>query len=517
MGISVFEVIGPIMIGPSSSHTAGMARIGMMTHRIAGGRPVSIHLELSPMMRTTYSGHRTDSALIGGALGIGESDPDIRRAIALAGERGVDTSVDFLPEGEYPQNTALLTAVCADGHTTRVLGTSVGGGSIVISAVDGVQMDVGADAWHLMVWSDEPLPTELTGGFEGCCRVQAGKNAEGMVTCLTFLSRPAETVCAEVSAAPGIRRTSLVEPVLGYGVSLPTEKRYTSCQEVCSRAEEKGITLADVAVEYEMARSGFSEEQIRAQMHRHLKQMKVSVQEGEKGNKLLYGLTSGHDGPQMLNAVREGRTISGGIVPTAVGRALGVMEYNGSMGCIVAAPTAGSSGIVPGSMITVQEQYGFSDEEMEDALFVSALMGVIMAERRVSFSGSVGGCQGEVGVSSAITAAGLASLFSKDPEAVVNAMAMCLKNLLGLVCDPIAGPIEVPCIKRNAVGVANAFTSADMALAGIRSYIPADEVIDALADVERRLPQELKCATVGGLACTETGRRLREKLTAAAR
>ena len=149
---------------------------------------------------------------------------------------------------------------------------------------------------------------------------------------------------------------------------------------------------------------------------------------------------------------------------------------------------------------------------MVDALFVSALAGVVMAEREVSFSGSVGGCQGEVGVSSAITAAGLTSLFTREPEAIFHAMAMSLKNLLGLVCDPIAGPIEVPCIKRNAVGVSNAFTAADMALSGIRSYIPPDEVIDALVDTERRLPQELKCATVGGLACTATACRLRKQL-----
>ena len=135
-----------------------------------------------------------------------------------------------------------------------------------------------------------------------------------------------------------------------------------------------------------------------------------------------------------------------------------------------------------------------------------------MAERDVSFSGSVGGCQGEVGVSSAITAAGLASLFTKDPDVIFQAMALCMKNLLGLVCDPIAGPIEIPCIKRNAVGVANAYISADMALAGIKSYIPPDEVIDALIDVEKRLPSELKCATIGGLACTCTAKYIRKRL-----
>lgn len=506
--LSVFEIIGPIMIGPSSSHTAGMARIGMMAHRIAGGTPVSVRLELSPMLRNTYAGHRTDAALFGGAIGMREDDPGIRRAIALAHAQGIGTVVDFLPEGKYPQNTALLTIHCTDGTCTRVLGTSVGGGSIAISAVDGVAMDVRGDSHHLIVWSNGPLPDPILKDIQ----VQSGQSERETVSCLTFADPPAPSFRRAVEQVPDVRRVSAVEPVLPYGVTRPTAKCYTSCQEVIRRAEEQRMSVAEVAVEYEMLRSGRSREAVRTQMHRHLEQIKHSVQEGQKGNAMLYNLTGGQDGPRMLRAIREGKTISGGIVPEAVARALGVMEYNGAMGCIVAAPTAGSSGIVPGAMTTVQEHYHLSDEAVVDALFTAAIAGVIMANRQVSFSGSVGGCQGEVGVSSAITAAGLASMFTKEPEAIFHAMAICLKNLLGLVCDPIAGPIEVPCIKRNAVGVANAFACVDMALSGIRSYIPPDEVIDALVDVERRLPQELKCATIGGLACTATGCRLREFL-----
>lgn len=503
MPTSVFEIIGPIMIGPSSSHTAGMARIGRMAGQIAGGKPVSVGLTMSPKLKATYSGHRTDAALIGGAIGLSESDPQLRDAIGLAHRQGVETWVDFLPEGQYPQNTALMTIRCADGWESRILGTSIGGGSIDISAVDGVPMHVAPDAYHLLVWSDGPL-SETFGG-----EVQSGHNGTHQVTCLTFPRKPEDQ---GARALPGVRRVSLVLPTLPYGVTLKSAQVLDSCAEACRIAREKGITLAEVAIEYEMARSGFTREQVRGQMMRHLEQIRVSVEEGKKGQKLLYGLTSGHDGADMLRAIGEGKTISGGIVPEAVARAIGVMEYNGAMGCVVAAPTAGSAGVVPGSITTVQEHFGLPDDAVVDALFVAALMGVIMASREVSFSGSVGGCQGEVGVSSAITAAGLASLFSKDPETICHAMALCMKNLLGLVCDPIAGPVEVPCIKRNAVGVANAFASADMALSGIRSFIPPDEVIDALVDVERRMPTELRCAAVGGLACTASGCRVRKEL-----
>ncbi|KXL54220.1 L-serine dehydratase, alpha chain [Anaerotignum neopropionicum] len=507
MSTSIFEIIGPTMIGPSSSHTAGMVRIGRMTHRIVDGDIRYINIEFSPMLRTTYHGHRSDAALIGGVIGLCEGDIEIRDAIELAHEKGIETKIDFLPEGQYPQNTARLTVGCKDGREVSVLGTSVGGGSIVIDAVDDACLRIMPEAYHIILWSGDALDLPQSEAV-----VQRGEGKKGMITCLTFSAMPSEAFVAHLGECKGITALKIIPPILAYGVTL-TDEKYESCLDLCRVAEEKGLTISDLAVGYEMKRSGFSQEYICNEMHQLLKTMKKSVEEGEKPNRLLYGLASGKDGKLLNNAVMEGKTISGGIVPLAVSRAIGVMEYNASMGIIVAAPTAGSSGIVPGCFITLQKEYGFSDEEIVNALFVCGIMGVIMAHRKVSFSGSVGGCQGEVGVSSAISAAGMVSLFTKNPTKIVHGMALCLKNLLGLVCDPIAGPIEIPCIKRNAVGVANAFISADMALAGIESFIPPDEVIDALVDVEERLPQELKCATVGGLACTCTAKKIREKLS----
>ena len=509
MSISIFEIIGPIMIGPSSSHTAGMARIGMMTNRIVAEEITAVHLSLSPMLKSTYRGHRTDAALIGGTIGLRESSPEIREAIEIAHNRGIGTEIDFLPADQYPQNTALLNVTCRSGRQVAVLGTSVGGGSIAVSGVDGADMNLAPDAFHLVVWSNAALPAKL---FPAEATIQSGAGPMEWITCATFSKMPEDALAEQIRGIPDVQKVSVVTPVLEYGVSLPTVQDLRSCEEACALAQSRKLTLAEAAIRYEMSRSGFSREEIRSRMAKHFQQMKASVAEGAKDNRLLYGLASGKDAKLLMQKVIAGTTVSGGIVPLAVARALGVMEYNGSMGCIVAAPTAGSSGIVPGCMTTVQESYRLSDAQLVDALFVSGLMGVIMANRGVSFSGSVGGCQGEVGVSSAISAAGLTSLFTDDTGKIVHAMAICLKNLLGLVCDPIAGPVEVPCIKRNAVGVANAFISADMALAGIESFIPPDEVIDALADVERRLPQELKCATVGGLASTCTAQRVRSKL-----
>ena len=508
MSTSVFEIVGPIMLGPSSSHTAGMARIGMMAGRIAGFRPKAIDLCLSPTLRTTYRGHRTDAALIGGALGMPEDDAQLRDALEIAKESGVSVTIDFFPVGLYHPNTAQLKMTSESGEVVTVRGVSVGGGSISMDAIDDQELNLIPDQYHLVLWG-----TPAAGLKEKAEAAGGTVQSSGKITAVSFTREPEQSVLDALRAGE-ITKSSYVLPVLTYGATISEKLHPTRIEDCVALCQKHNLSLAELAVEYESQRSGFNPKAIRALMLKQLEVMRAASKQGMSGkNKMLYGLTCGEDARKLMSVCESGKTISGGIVPEAVARAIGVMEYNASMGCIVAAPTAGSAGIVPGCMLTLQEKYGFTDDQIIDAMFTSALMGVVMAHRDVSFSGSVGGCQGEVGVSSAIAAAGIATLFSTDPQVPGEAMAMSLKNLLGLVCDPIAGPVEVPCIKRNAVGVANAFIAAEMAVAGITSYICPDEVIDALIDVEHRLPGELRATTVGGLACTKKAVALREKLS----
>ena len=506
MSTSIFEIVVPIMVGPSSSHTACMALIGLMASRIAGMEPEHITLRMSHVLKNIYHGHRTDAALVAGAMGWAEDSPLLRHALETAREKGIGIDYAFYPPNVCHPNAVQLEIRGKNGEEVSVRGVSIGGGSLCIEAIDGQNILLESDRYCLVLWGE--------GTREAAESVEGGekRHAES-ISVVAFQTAPETGLAERLAAMPGVCRVRMVAPVLTYGSTVSELMKLSRYDEAIKRCREAGLTLPELAMQYEMDRSGFSREDIRALMLRELEVMRQATEKGvNEENRMLYGLTGGRDGKHLTAAVKAGSTISGGLVPLAVAKALGVMEYNASMGCIVAAPTAGSAGIVPGCMFALQEEYGFSDDEIVDALFVSAIAGVIMAHRDVSFSGAVGGCQGEVGVSSAIAAAGIASLFTKDPAVVFDAMGMCMKNLLGLICDPIAGPIEVPCIKRNAVGVANAFISADMACAGITSYIPPDEVIDALKDVQRRLPQELRAATVGGLACTRTGICLREKL-----
>lgn len=435
---SIFEIIGPVMVGPSSSHTAGMAKIGAEAARHLPKDPEKIRLTFSRRMEKTYTGHRSDTACVGGAIGLAPDSPHLKQAYDLAKGKGIRVSVDFFEEGQVPQNTVRVEFTYPDGSNRSLTGTSVGGGSIKILALDGKNCDLKEYTEY-----GETLP---------------------------------EAVC------------------LGSLAELKKDPR----------------SFAEIAIGYEMQRSGRSREAIIGRMQQELSVMKEAVEAGLNGNRMLYGLTSGNDGKRLMDS--RYFVPSGGVQAEAAAFAIAVMEHNASMGRIVAAPTAGSGGILPGVLLSIAAKHNLSDRELVDALFSAAVFGIVMDERGISFSGSIGGCQGEIGVSAAMAAAAEASLFTEDKDVICQAMALTLKNVLGLVCDPVAGPIEVPCIKRNAMGTSVAMMMCDMALCGIKSYIPADEVIDALLDVEKRLPAELKCAAIGGLACTETACRLREHL-----
>lgn len=200
-------------------------------------------------------------------------------------------------------------------------------------------------------------------------------------------------------------------------------------------------------------------------------------------------------------------TLCGPFIQQVIATALKTGECNACMGCIVAAPTAGASGVMPAVLLPAREKFSLPDEIMVQALYVAAGFGQVIATR-ASISGAEGGCQAEIGSASAMAAAALVHLRGGTPEQMAAACAMALKNLLGLVCDPVAGLVEVPCVKRNVIGAMNALSCADMALAGITSAIPCDEVIDAMRSVGDSLPPTLRETGLGGLAATPTGRRI---------
>ncbi|USK30541.1 L-serine ammonia-lyase, iron-sulfur-dependent, subunit alpha [Bacillus sp. CMF21] len=285
---------------------------------------------------------------------------------------------------------------------------------------------------------------------------------------------------------------------------------FRNVAELIELAESKGVKIAEIMIQQEMEMTGRTREQILSMMDQNLTVMELAVEKGLAGVKSHSGLTGG-DAVLMQAYIQKGKFLSGEIILDAVSKAVATNEVNAAMGTICATPTAGSAGVVPGTLFAVKAKLNPSREQMIDFLFTSGAFGFVVANN-ASISGAAGGCQAEVGSASGMAAAAITEMAGGTPSQAAEAMAITLKNMLGLVCDPVAGLVEVPCVKRNAMGAANAMIAADMALAGITSRIPCDEVIDAMFRIGQSMPTALKETAQGGLAATPTGRELEAKI-----
>ncbi len=285
---------------------------------------------------------------------------------------------------------------------------------------------------------------------------------------------------------------------------------YKSLQEICRAAEEQKISFWEAVLLDDMKERMLTRDESMQQMGRMYQAMKEADAAYDGTLRSASGLV-GTDGEKFQQALREGKTICGPFIGTVIAKALKMGESNACMKRIVAAPTAGACGVVPALFLTMQEQRGYSDEEMTEALYVAAGVGGVIASRAF-LAGAAGGCQAEIGAGSSMAAAGAAFLAGGSSEAIIHAAAMAMKNLLGLACDPVAGLVEVPCVKRNVVGAVNALSAADMALAGIRSVIPPDEVYDAMRSIGVSMPDTVRETGKGGLAKTVTGQAIAERV-----
>ncbi|WP_059170101.1 L-serine ammonia-lyase, iron-sulfur-dependent, subunit alpha [Bacillus sp. FJAT-27445] len=285
---------------------------------------------------------------------------------------------------------------------------------------------------------------------------------------------------------------------------------FRNVAELVELATSRNVKIAEIMIEQEIEVTGRSREEIISMMDRNLEVMEQAVERGIKGVKSHSGLTGG-DAVLMQQYIQKGNFLSGETLLDAVSKAVATNEVNAAMGTICATPTAGSAGVVPGTLFAVKNKLNPTREQMVSFLFTSGAFGFVVANN-ASISGAAGGCQAEVGSAAGMAAAALVELAGGTPEQCAEAMAITLKNMLGLVCDPVAGLVEVPCVKRNAMGAANAMVAADMALAGIKSRIPCDEVIDAMFKIGQSMPTALKETAQGGLAATPTGRELEAKI-----
>lgn len=288
--------------------------------------------------------------------------------------------------------------------------------------------------------------------------------------------------------------------------------KYSSIKELCDAAEAQGIKISELCLKDQAEQMQRSCEELYSQMEKNFDVMIDSVGKGnDPGLRSTSGLTGG-EGNKMLNyAEKTNGGLSGIFLTKAIGRAMCVSNCNAAMGRIVATPTAGSCGILPGCLVSMYEDKGFQKRDVVMSIFTAGAFGMVIAEK-ASIAGAEGGCQAECGSASGMAAAALVELMGGSPTACGIALGISLINQMGLVCDPVAGLVEIPCIKRNVSGVMIAFSSADMALSGIDLKIPVDECIAAMKSVGDSMSTSLKETAQGGLAASPTGIALRKKV-----
>lgn len=285
---------------------------------------------------------------------------------------------------------------------------------------------------------------------------------------------------------------------------------FKSVKELVALAESENKPISEIMIEQEMMVSKRSREEIIAQMDNNLTVMEEAVEKGLEGVQSTSGLTGG-DAVLIRDYMKSGNTLSGELILDAVSKAVATNEVNAAMGTICATPTAGAAGIVPGTLFAVKNKLNPTREQMLNYLFTSGAFGFVVANN-ASISGAAGGCQAETGSAGSMAAAAIVEMAGGTPQQSAEAFSIVMKNMLGLVCDPVAGLVEVPCVKRNAMGAAKALVGADMALAGVVSRIPTDEVIEAMHKIGQSMPSALRETAKGGLAATPTGKALEAKI-----
>jgi len=288
------------------------------------------------------------------------------------------------------------------------------------------------------------------------------------------------------------------------------EVLFGSVKELVSLAETQNKPISEIMIEQEMLLTKRSREEIIAQMDNNLTVMEQAVEQGLQGVKSTSGLTGG-DAVLLQKYIASGKSLSGDLILDAVSKAVATNEVNAAMGMICATPTAGAAGIVPGTLFAVKNKLNPTREQMVNYLFTSGAFGFVVANN-ASISGAAGGCQAETGSAASMAAAAIVEMAGGTPQQSAEAFSIVMKNMLGLVCDPVAGLVEVPCVKRNAMGAAKALVGADMALAGVVSKIPTDEVIEAMHRIGQTMPSALRETAKGGLAATPTGKALEAEI-----
>lgn len=547
------DIIGPIMVGPSSSHTAGALRIARMARRLLSAAPAHADITLYGSFAHTGTGHGTDKALVAGLLGLEADDLRIRDSFFLAKGAGLEfaftraTDAQAEAAGVEHPNTVDMRIVDADGERIEVRGVSVGGGAAAIRRIDGVDVDISGKRTSVVVsqrdergvlahiarcLSDAAVNIATTRMY----RTRRGAHAYTVMEVDGSVPARAKEAIEQDPRVMGVRIIPADGPeggMAGDGAAVDgrdgaaaaggeqvgaaaggmtdrqieaAEERFARCDfttgaELLALCGREGCSIAQAMAAREEALAALdgADAGTDEYLTHVLDVMRASTEKPLREPEQSIGGLIGGEAHDSATACARPDAVIDGIAADAMVRAMAVLETNACMGRIVATPTAGSSGVLPGVLFALQNAKGFDDATLRAGALTASAVGYLAA-RNATVSGAEGGCQAEVGTAAAMAAAAAVEMAGGTPAAALDAASNALCALMGLVCDPVGGLVEIPCQKRNGSAAAVALTCAQIALAGVPNLVPFDETVAAMDAVGRTLPATLRETALGGIA-----------------
>jgi len=504
--VSVFNnVLGPVMRGPSSSHTAASYHIGRAARDILGEKPrrVRVIFDARGSYGKCYLAQGSDKAFAVGLMDWDLLDDVFHNAVEEA--RGQNAHIEFEvgghAEADHP-NWTRLELLGESGREASVCARSIGGGSIVITEINGFPADIRGDAWVTLIEcpTEEAAPVREILASHG--RTTATENGNTTLLTLHGTARSPEEDLRRARGRgifPRVVRP-LFFPVKG-------SRLWQSAAELEAFASERGIGIGEAALEYECALLGFSRDEAMDEMWRRYTIMKSACERALSGKLAVSMQLLRPTAGKLMAKGMLGELPFFGMHTKAAARAMALMHANGAMDVVCAAPTGGSAGALPGAVITLEDELKLTREQVCLALFAAGAIGVIL-DTRATFAAEVAGCQVEIGAGGAMASAACVESAGGSPREALDAASISFQNTMGSVCDPVQGMVEIPCHTRNASAAASAFVNADLILGGYENSLPLDEVIDAVREVGEMLPSELRCTAAGGLSCCPSAKEM---------
>jgi L-serine dehydratase len=511
---SIFnDVLGPVMRGPSSSHSAAALRIGRLCRDLMNGdiKDVQIKYDVGGSLATTHKSQGSDMGLYGGFLGWGADDERLMGYEQAMGDAGINVELQLVDESGVEEgwthpNTYHIT-LNNDHESHQVIALSLGGGMIEVIEIDRNKISIQGDYHELIITASNPtaIATYISDHLS-VDHIEIGETFIEVKSHHAF----SYNVLKDLEKLDGVKDVKYLAPVLPVLSRKDMTVPFTTAAEMQSYNKDKNLSLADLAVAYESARANMSKAEVRSQMTSIVATMRGAIDIGLSGTEYKDRIL-GCQSTTFKDRLADKKLVESGALNRIILYVTAMMEVKSSMGVIVAAPTAGSCGALPGALFGVADEINASEEAQVDAMLVAGLVGSFIAAGP-GFAAEVGGCQAECGSGSGMAAAGIVTLMGGSFEQSLGAASMALQNSLGMICDPIGNRVEAPCLGRNTMAASNALSSANMALSDYAHLIPLDEVIEVMIEVGEHMHRNLRCTGLGGLAATKTARAIEENL-----